>query len=73
MVFDSAPLSDVVEDFNRYNARQLVIDTPELESFGVVGVFSSTDPGALLRFLNAQPDITIQERGDRIHISSMPR
>jgi transmembrane sensor len=73
LVFNSAALSDVVEEFNRYNARQLVVDTPELESFGVVGVFSSTDPGVLLRFLNAQPGIRIEERGDRIHIIAAPR
>jgi len=73
LVFNSAALSDVVEEFNRYNARQLVIDTPELKSLGVVGVFSSTDPGALLRFLNAQPGVSIEERGDQIHIISTPR
>jgi transmembrane sensor len=73
LVFNSAALSDVVEEFNRYNTRQLVIDAPELESFGVVGVFSSTDPSALLRFLNAQPGVRVEERGDRIHIISAPR
>jgi len=73
LVFNSAALSDVVEEFNRYNARQLVIDTPELEGLGVVGVFSSTDPSALLRFLNAQPGVRVEERGDRIHIISTAR
>ena len=73
LVFNSAALSDVVEEFNRYNARQLVIDTPELQSLGVVGVFSSTDPGALLRFLNVQPGVRVEERGDQIHILSTAR
>ncbi len=70
LVFNAAPLSEVVEEFNRYNARQLVIDAPELETFGVVGVFSSTDPAALLRFLSAQPGIRVEEGSDRIRITS---
>jgi transmembrane sensor len=69
LVFNSAPLSEVVEEFNRYNTRQLVIETPQLETFGVVGVFSSTDPGSLLRFLSAQPGIAIEESDAEIRIT----
>lgn len=69
LVFNSAPLSEVVEEFNRYNTRQLVIDAPELEHFGVIGVFSSTDPGSLLRFLSAQPGIAVKEGRERIRIT----
>ena len=53
LVFDSAPLTEVAEEFNRYNARQLTIDDPGensgdgsggdsgLEDFHVSGAFSS--------------------------------
>jgi transmembrane sensor len=68
LVFNSAPLGEVVEEFNRYNTRQLVIDSPELQSFGVIGVFSSADPSSLLRFLNAQPGIIVIESETEIHI-----
>lgn len=69
LVFDSAPLSEVVEEFNRYNARQLVIDAPDLQTYRIVGVFSSSDPGALLRFLDAQSHIAVVETDDAIHIT----
>lgn len=68
MIFNSAPLRDVVEEFNRHNERRLVIVSPELESLGVVGVFSSTDPAPLLQFLRAQPRVDVVEEGDRIRI-----
>jgi transmembrane sensor len=69
LIFDSAPLSEVVDEFNRYNTRQLVIDDSELRNFGVVGVFSSTDPGSLLRFLRAQPGIAVVEDDAQIRIT----
>jgi transmembrane sensor len=59
LVFDSASLSEVAEEFNRYNERKLVIDPSVLGKFHISGVFSSTDPAALIRFLR-------QRRGSRI-------
>jgi transmembrane sensor len=69
LVFDSAPLTDVAEEFNRYNARQLVIDTPQLADFHVSGVFSSVDPALLLKFLRTQPELVLQETDREIRIS----
>ncbi len=40
MIFDSAPLSDVVNEINRYNARKLVLAEPALAQIAVNGVFS---------------------------------
>lgn len=68
LVFEKAQLRDVAEEFNRYTARPLKLDDPRLESLIVSGVFSSTDPGSLLRFLRAQPDIDVVESGNEIHI-----
>lgn len=69
LVFDSAPLRDVAEEFNRYNERPIVIADAELESFGVIGVFSSADPTALLAFLRAQPEMSVAETDSSIVIS----
>jgi transmembrane sensor len=69
LVFNSVPLREVINEFNRYNTRELVIEAPELESFEVVGVFSSTDPRSLLRFLNAQPGIAVEESEGRVRIT----
>jgi transmembrane sensor len=67
-VFDSVPLKEVVLEFNRYNRRQLVIASPALEELAIVGVFSSTDPQPLLRFLSAQPGVSLIEAETEVRI-----
>jgi transmembrane sensor len=69
LVFDSATLAEVADEFNRYNHRRLVIQSPELYDFHITGIFLSTDPGSLLRFLQARPGIVITERDDEILVS----
>ncbi len=69
LVFASTPLSEVVEEFNRYNERQLVVRDQALESFEIDGVFSSTNPAALVRFLRERPGVGVVERGDAILIT----
>jgi transmembrane sensor len=61
LVFESTPLADVAEEFNRYNERQLVIRDPALQEFQIDGVFSSTDPSSLVRFLSARADVKVIE------------
>lgn len=69
LVFDSVPLSEVVDEFNRYNERPLVIEDPNLKSFRVIGVFSSTDPSSLIRFLSAQPGVAVIQDSQEIRIT----
>jgi transmembrane sensor len=69
LVFDFTPLTEVAEEFNRYNRRRLVIDDPGLQGFHVSGDFSSTDPALLLRFLRDQPGISVDETTTEIRIS----
>jgi transmembrane sensor len=69
LVFDSTPLSDVAQEFNRYNVRQLIVNDAGLTDFHVTGVFSSTDPSSLLRFLRAQRGISVEETDREIRIS----
>lgn len=69
LVFASTPLRDVVEEFNRYNHRQLVISDPVLDQFEIDGVFSSTNPTALVDFLRQRPNIKVTEAGNEIFIS----
>ena len=68
LIFESTPLSAVVEEFNRYNARRLVIAAPRLASFHVSGVFSSTDPALLVQFLRLQAGIAVRESDQQIDI-----
>ncbi len=69
LVFDSSPLTEVAEEFNRYNTRPLVIQDPDLADIHVSGVFSSVDPALLLKFLRTQPELVIEETDREIRIS----
>lgn len=69
--FDSLPLVDVVQEFNRYNRRQLVIVSPQLDTLEISGVYSSTDPGSFLRFLRAQPGIALEQSDGEIRIEQL--
>jgi len=69
LVFNSTGLAQVAEEFNRYNARQLVIQDAQLEELRISGVYSSTDPASLLRFLRAQPGISVTETSAEVRIA----
>ncbi|WP_129780924.1 FecR family protein [Peristeroidobacter soli] len=68
LMFESTPLSEVAEEFNRYNRRALVIGDEQLGRLGISGVYSSTDPGSLLRFLREVPGVRIIETDKEIRI-----
>jgi transmembrane sensor len=68
LVFDSASLADVAEELNRYNERKLVIDPSALETLHVSGVFSSTDPASLIRFLRDRPSLRVTETPTQIRV-----
>jgi transmembrane sensor len=69
LMFDGSKLSDVVQEFNRYNRRQLIIEGERLSDLHVSGVYSSNDPASLIRFLSDQPGIKITEEDDEIRIA----
>ena len=69
LVFDRSPLIDVVDGFNRYNPRQIVIEDRALDDFHVSGVYSSTDPASLIRFLRQQPGIDVIETDEGVRIT----
>jgi transmembrane sensor len=69
LIFDGSKLSDVVQEFNRYNKRQLVIENAQLSDFHVSGVYSSTDPASLIRFLREQPGMQVTESDTEVRIA----
>jgi transmembrane sensor len=69
LIFDGSTLSDVVQEFNRYNRRQLVIKGSRLGDFHLSGVYTSSDPSSLIRFLRDQPGITVTEESNEIQIA----
>jgi transmembrane sensor len=70
IVFNSTPLSDVVDEFNRYNTRQFAITDPKIANTKISGQFSSTNPDSLLRGLDALNEFNIRETPGRIEISA---
>jgi transmembrane sensor len=69
LVFESASLSEVAEEFNRYNEKQLVVRGADLDDFHISGVFSSTDPASLIRFLRERPEVQIIETPTQIQVA----
>jgi transmembrane sensor len=70
LVFAATPLRDVVEEFNRYQKRPLVITSPSIGALRIDGVFLSTDPTSLVHFLRQRSDVRVTETDDEIQISS---
>ncbi|MFC4312347.1 FecR family protein [Steroidobacter flavus] len=73
LVFEDTPLSDVADEFNRYNNQRLVIVDAELQRVGISGRYSSTDPTALIEFLRAQPALQVVETSEEIQVSRRDR
>ena len=63
LVFDSAPLSEVVDEFNRYNHLQLRVEGPELARRPVSGTFEASDPETLIAFIRTGAHVTVTREG----------
>ncbi|HEY8509266.1 MAG TPA: FecR domain-containing protein [Steroidobacteraceae bacterium] len=69
LVFENTPLAEVIEEFNRYSARTLILDDPRLRSMAVSGIYSTSNPDALLGFLRAQPNIALAETDQEVRVA----
>jgi transmembrane sensor len=67
LIFDSASVADVAEEFNRYNSRHMIIDG-DLAGLRLSGVFSSTDPMAFVRFLQDRFGVKVVETDTEIKV-----
>jgi transmembrane sensor len=68
LIFEETPLSEVAEEFNRYNRRPLTIDGPALQTLKISGVYSSIDPASLINFLRSQSSIRVIETEDQVRV-----
>lgn len=69
LMFDSAPLSEVVQEFNRHNIKPLVIADARLLDLRISGIFPATAAERLTGFLHERFGIVVQEHEDAIHLS----
>jgi len=68
LIFEETPLSEVAEEFNRYNRRPLSIEDRDLRLLKISGVYSSTDPASLINFLRSQSSIQVVETDKNVRI-----
>jgi transmembrane sensor len=71
LMFEHRPLSEVTEEFNRYNRDRIDIDSAELKRQEVTGVFQANDPASFLAFLSSIPGVEIREEANGTHIVAM--
>jgi len=70
LMFDSATLSEVVQEFNRHNLKPMVIVDERLRDLRISGVFPASGAERLTGFLHERFGISVQERDDAIRLSS---
>ena len=70
LIFEDTPLAEVAEEFNRYNSRKLLLDDV-LVGVQVSGVYSTSDPAALIGFLRAQRGLRVDESDQQVRVSSL--
>lgn len=69
LVFDSTPLADVVQEFNRYNTRQLSIDDPQLLGLHISGTFGTRDSAQMVRFLSQRFGLVAHDTDTGVRLS----
>lgn len=69
LMFEATSLAEAVAEFNRYNARKIVIDDPQLAALRIGGNFRANNTDAFLWLLQSAFHVTVEERGDRIHLT----
>ena len=70
LIFEDAPLAEVVAEFNRYNRRQIHVDTDALATRRITGVFKVHDIDLLVGFLQGQHDLRVIEARDDLRVVS---
>lgn len=69
LVFDSAPINDIVSEFNRYNPIRIVILNESIGSRRMAGTFEADDPSPLIGYLSRDPAIEIERVGSELRIA----
>jgi len=67
--FEQQALSDVLAEFNRYNARKLKVADPAVGTIRIGGMFPASKPRAFANLLRDAYGLKIEESGETIRIS----
>jgi transmembrane sensor len=71
LIFKGRKLGEVAEEFNRYNRERIVIDSPELRSQEITGVFKANDPASFVAFLSSIPGARIDDDANGGHVVTL--
>jgi transmembrane sensor len=72
LVFENAQVTDVLEQFNRYNVIQLHVGDRQLASRSVHGVFDASEPESFISALQTVTAVRVDRRGLDITLFSGP-
>ncbi|MDB6127315.1 MAG: iron dicitrate transport regulator FecR [Verrucomicrobia bacterium] len=64
--FDATPLGEIVEQFNRFNERQLIIADPALAALRFGGSFRADDPDTFVHLIETRTDITVDRQPGQV-------
>lgn len=73
VVFHRTPLADAVREFNRYNARQIVIADSSLDALRVGGNFKLDNSDAFVRLMQAVFPVHAQLQDGKIVLTRKPQ
>jgi transmembrane sensor len=66
VTFQDTALSDAIAEFNRYNARKIVIEDPRIATIHIGGNFRSDNADAFLWLLQSGFPIKVEQHEDRV-------
>lgn len=66
LIFHELTLADAVAEFNRYNARKIVIEDPRVAALRVAGNFRANNVDAFVRLLERGYPLRVEARDDQI-------
>jgi transmembrane sensor len=70
LTFRDTPLADAVAEFNRYNARKIVIEDASVAALQVGGIFRATNIDPFVRLIEQAFPIQVREEDDRIILTA---
>lgn len=70
ILFDRRPLSDVADEFNRYNTVPFIIEGPGLRRVLISGAFDASDTESFVSFLKSLPGVHIERLPTAVKITS---
>jgi transmembrane sensor len=66
LVFEQAPLAEVISEFNRYNDVPLELASPDLAAKRINGIFDAGDRASLVRFLQEFEQVEVETKGGKL-------